>query len=48
VISYSVQFVGEDGTWGVKSSNHGVCFAWFAEEELAKEYISLLKEKWDW
>ena len=43
--SYSVQFVGEDGVWGVKSSKRDVCFAWFAEEDIAKEYISMLKNR---
>ena len=41
---WTVEFVGEDGVWGVKSSTTGLIFAWFISEEMAREYIRKSKK----
>ena len=38
---YSVEFIGEDGTFGVKDHSRGIFFAWFAYPEHAKIWADL-------
>jgi len=38
---YSVEFIGEDGTFGVKDHQKGVFIAWFAHPETARAWVDM-------